>query len=540
MQKICFLLALALCLALPSCQSDDNTPKQYFNYNQIGGLETLDPAFAKNLSIMWGVHFLYNTLIEVDEKGQLVPSLATHWEASEDGLSYTFHLDSNVYFHDNEVFANGIGRKMTAEDVVYSFARLIDPETASSGAWIFNNRVRATQPFEAITTYTFKINLSEPFHPLLQMLSMPYCSVVPKEAVDKWGKDFRNHPIGTGPFQFKMWDENNILMLERNPNYWEMDSNGQRLPYLDGITVTFNETRVMEFLLFQQHKIDFINGIDGTVKDLVLTKKGTLQPEFDKEIRLQKQVYYNTEYLGFLLDTNNVVLQQSATKQQKVRQAINWAINKEKIVTYYRNGIGLPANRGFIPQGMQIDTTVKYGYHYQPQKAVQLLKEAGWKDKNTFGVITINSPESSLDICNFIASELQNIGLDARVQVMQPGMLRQLMSKSEVPFFKAQWIADYPDPETFVSFFYSAFPAPPNYTRYKNTQFDQWYKKALDNMPNAERENLYAKMDSLVMADAAVVPLFYDEIIHFTHLNLEGLRCNGMNIIDVKRVKKTK
>jgi len=540
MQKIICLLAFGFAIALNSCKSDSNHPKNYFHYNQIGGLETLDPAFAKNLSIMWGVHFLYNTLVEVDENGQLLPSLAKDWTASADGHHYTFRIDSNVYFHDNAIFEGGKGRKMTAHDIVYSFNRLIDPQTASSGAWIFNDRVRKQTPFVALDSFTFQLHLSTPFQPLLEMLSMPYCSVVPKEAVEKWGKDFRNHPVGTGPFQFQLWDENNILMLERNPNYWERDENGVQLPYLDGVTVSFNETRVMEFLLFQQQKIDFINGIDGSVKDLVLTKKGTLKKEFEPKIRLNKQVYYNTEYMGFLLDTSNKVLHNSALKQQKVRQAINWAINKEKIVTYYRNGIGLPAHRGFIPLGMPIDTSVQYGYNYQPQKAIQLLKEAGWKDKTTFGTITINSPESSLDICNFIATELQDIGLDVKVQVMQPGMLRQLMSKSEVPFFKAQWIADYPDPETFVSFFYSAFPAPPNYTRYQNKQFDQWYNKALGNISTTERQNLYAKMDSLIMADAAIAPLFYDEIIHFTHKNIEGLRSNGMNIIDVKRVKKTR
>src|SRR5690606_23881752 len=203
--------------------------------------------------------------------------------------------------------------------------------------------------------------------------------IVPHEAVAKWGKDFRNHPVGTGPFMFQVWDENNILLLERNPHYWERDDKGQLLPYLEGIKVTFNETRIMEFLLFRQKKLDFINGIDGSVKDLVLSKKGALKEEFVDEFHLVKQQYLNTEYLGFLLDTTLPALRNQPTKNKLVRQAINYAVDKEKIVTFFRNGVGIPATRGFIPKGMipeHFRHTV-YGYDYNPERAISLLKQAG-------------------------------------------------------------------------------------------------------------------------------------------------------------------
>ncbi|RQO30041.1 ABC transporter substrate-binding protein [Taibaiella sp. KBW10] len=509
-----------------------------FRYNQAQGLETLDPAFAKNLSIMWGVHFIFSTLTEVAPDLKVVPSLAKQWEISPDGLQYTFYLHTNVFFHDNDAFPNGKGRRMTAADVQYSFDRLIDPATASSGAWIFNDRVRAHKPFEAINDSTFVIHLKEPFRPLPEILSMPYCSVVPREVVQKWGKDFRSHPCGTGPFQFTYWDEGNTLVLHKNPNYWESDTAGKRLPYLDAVQVSFNDTKATEFLLFLQKKLDFVNGLDGSFKDLVLTKKGTLKPDFQNKIQLNKMVYLNTEYLGILVDPNSAKTKGSAMLDRKVRLAINHAIDRNKIVTYFRNGVGIPATTGFIPKGMPgTEQRLATPYDYNPAKALQLLAEAGYPNGKGLSPVILQSPEANVDVCNFVATQLNDIGIPTKVQVMQPGLLRQEMSRSQAPFFKAQWIADYPDAETYLAFFYSKLPAPPNYTRFNSPDFDQMYERSLKSVNDPERFRIYAQMDSLISSQAPVVPLFYDEMLHFTQNNISGFSENPLNIIDLRRVK---
>lgn len=534
------LLPVLLCsLFLCSCGKRTTGGKMVFRYNQIGGMETLDPAFARSLAIMWGVHFIYNTLLEVDAAQQLVPSLARSWDVSPDGLHYTFHLNTHVYFHDNDAFPEGKGRKMTAHDVAYSFDRLIDPGTASAGAWIFNGRVRLQKPFEAINDSTFVIHLQEPFRPLPEILSMPYCSVVPEEVVRKWGKDFRNHPCGTGPFRFKYWDEGNMLVLHRNPNYWEKDTSGKQLPYLDAVQVSFHETRAMEFLLFNQGKTDFINGIDGSMKDMVLTKKGTLRPEFRQRVNLDKHLYLNTEYLGIVIDTTNPLLKGSPLRLKKIRQAINYAIDRRKIVTYFRNGVGLPATKGFIPYGMPgTEQSPVVGYEYDPAKALRLLEEAGFPNGKNLPLITLTAPDAYVDVCNFVASQLNEVGIHTQVQVMLLGLLRQMMIKSQVTFFKATWIADYPDAETYLACFYSEFPAPPNYSRFSNKHYDEWYRLSLKTNNDSLRFRLYGKMDSLVSSEAAVVPLFYDEVLHFTHKDVQGMSSNALNMIDLKRVTK--
>jgi peptide/nickel transport system substrate-binding protein len=531
--------ALLFLLFLGSCYKKDAEERKVFRYNQIGGIETLDPAFAKSLAIMWGVHFIYNTLVEVDTSLNIRPSLAKSWDISPDGLQYTFHLRTDVYFQDNTAFPGGKGRKMTAGDVAYSYNRIIDPMTASAGAWVFNGRVREKKPFVAVDDSTFVLYLKQPFRPLLEILTMPYCSVVPKEVVEKWGKDFRSHPCGTGAFQFGFWDEGNVLMLHKNPHYWEKDENGKRLPYLDGIRVTFNETRAMEFLRFRQKELDFMNGIDGAMQDLLLSKKGTLRPEFQKEINLRKRIYLNTEYLGFYVGNENKDLADNPVQRLKIRQAIAYAIDRKKIVTYFRNGIGVPATKGFIPPGMPgTENSPVKGYEYNPQKALQLLKEAGFPQGKGLPVIYLSTPETTVDICNFIASELTDIGIKVQVQVMQNGLLRQQMTRGALPCFKAQWIADYPDAETYLAFFYSKFPAPPNYTRFNNKVFDSWYEKSIQINEDSLRFAWYGRMDSLVSSRVPVVPLYYDQMLHFTQKNVMGLRSNALNIIDLKRVWK--
>lgn len=538
-QKAVVILCLFAGIYLSSCasKSKDAAPGTFrINYSS-GTLESMDPAFAKALYDMWGAHMLYNTLVETDENLHLVPSLAKRWEVSTDGLVYTFYLRNDVFFHDAPEFAGGKGRKMTAHDVAYSFNRIIEPAVASPGSWIFNDRVATKDPFVAVDDTTFRITMAAPFRALPEILSMPYCSIVPQEVVNKWGKDYRAHPCGTGPFRFHYWDEGNILVLHRNPAYWEQDEQGVQLPYCKAVEISFIDSKATEFFLFLQGKLDFVNSLDGSFKDLVLTKNGTLKKEFADKINLDKRLYLNTEYIGILTDTTNPATANAPTRNMLVRQAMNYAIDRKKIVTYFKNGIGTPAHSGFMPKGMpSFDSTGSYGYSYDPKKALALLEKAGYPHGRGLGTVTIISPDNWSDVVNFAASQLQDVGIPARVEIMQPNILKQQMSRSQAQMFRGQWIADYPDAETYLAVFNSRLPAPPNYTRFSNAQFDKWYDESL-NAPDSLRWQLYRKMDSLAITMAPVIPLYYDQMLHFTSKRSSGLTANPMNLIDIKRVR---
>jgi oligopeptide transport system substrate-binding protein len=525
-------------LLFTSCNSGTGNKKQVFHYNQPEGLATLDPAFAKSQPVIWATHQLYNSLVELDEHLHIKPSLAKSWEVSEDRLTYTFNLRNDVYFHNNDAFGSKQTRLMNAADVLYSFKRILDKSVASPGAWIFNGRVDTLQPFRAIGDSIFQLKLLKPFPPVLGILSMQYCSVVPKEVVEKYGKDFRSHPCGTGPFRFKEWEEGQALILLKNENYFEKDSAGKRLPYLDAIKVSFLDSKATEFLEFQQGRLDFINDIDATFKDEVLNKRGELKKEWEDKIVLNTHPYLNTEYLGILVDTNNVLVKNSPLRLHKIRQAMNYGFDRRKMMMYLRNSIGTAAEAGFIPAGMPgHDSTVVKGYYYNQSKARALLAEAGFPDGKGLPEIKLLTIPVYADLASFIAKELEDIGIKVKVETVQRRLLLEQTAKSETLFFRASWIADYPDAENYLSVFYGKNPAPPNYTRYNNKAFDELYDMALMELNDSIRYTLYQKMDQMVMKDAAVVPLWYDKAIHLVHTNVSDFYPNALNLLELRRTK---
>lgn len=204
-----------------------------------------------------------------------------------------------MFFHDDPVFEKGKGRKLKAQDVQYSFERIINPATASPGAWIFNNRVDLVEPFKAINDSTFQLKLANPFPPILGILSMQYCSIVAKEAVEKYAGGFRRHPVGSGPFQFVAWDEGQALIMKRNNHYFEKDVYGMGLPYLDGIKISFLDSKASEFLEFRQNRLDFINDIEASFKDEVITKTGNLKKQWQGKILCRNILTSISNILGF-------------------------------------------------------------------------------------------------------------------------------------------------------------------------------------------------------------------------------------------------
>src|SRR6266498_1235634 len=389
-------------ILLSACNHTKHTDKQVFYYNETTGVATLDPAFAKNQSVMWVVHQLYNTLVEIDSNLNIVPSLAKSWEISADRKIYTFHLRNNVWFQNNDAFANNKGRKLVAGDVVYSLHRIIDKSTASSGAWIFNNRVDSTNDFVA---------------------------------------------LNDSPFQLKYWDEGQALVLEKNPHYWEHNEQGKSLPYLDAIRISFYDNKATEFLEFRQGRLSFINDIDPSFKDEVLTKKGELHSDWKGKIILQKHAYLNTEYFGILVDKNNPLGPQSPLKIKAVRQAINYAINRRQLMMYMRNSIGTPAEAGIVPDGLPSkNAELVKGYTYDPDTARVLLKAAAINQNNLTAIKLLTIPIYA-DIASFAAKQIEDVGLKVQVEVVQKSLLLEQTAKQQALFFRGSWIADYPDAE---------------------------------------------------------------------------------------------
>ena len=530
--------ALLACFVLASCSDERrDTDGQVFRYNEVSGVSSLDPAFAKDLANIQIVTQLYNALVQLDVSLNVQPAIAKRWQVSEDGLTYTFHLRDDVVFHNHEVFGSPLGRNVVAGDFVYSFGRIIDPQVASPGGWIFHDKVDDTTPFTAVDDTTFQLKLKRPFRPMLGILAMPYCFVVPREVVERYGRDYRSHPVGTGPFMLSSWREGEALILKRNANYFELDEDAQ-LPYLDEVVISFNDRKSTEFLAMLNGDLDYVSDIDPSLKDQVLTSTGELNDRYMDRLYLLKAPYLNTEYFGFLLDTTNALIKSSPLRYRKVRQAINHAIDRKLLVRFLRNGKGTPATKGMIPAALQaFDSTADYGYDYDPQRAAQLLAEADFPQGRGMSTIRLAVVPTYRDIGEFVQKQLGDIGIRIDVDIVQPAVLRNQVAQGQQAFFRASWVGDYPDAENYMALFYSKYGAPPNYTRYSNPQFDRLYEQAVRENDDDVRNQLYRQMDSLVMADAPVVPLYYDEVYRFVRTHVEGLEVNPMNILDLRRVR---
>ncbi|MFP9098700.1 ABC transporter substrate-binding protein [Flavobacterium sp. RHBU_24] len=522
---IAFLLILSSC----SKKAEENRDNLVFRYNENAAVNSLDPAFAKIRPSIWVCNQLYNGLVQLDDSLNIKPDIAKRWDISPDGKTYTFTLRKGVYFHKNALFGADSTRIVTAPDFAYSLNRLKDEKVASPGGWILQN----VDTFKAVNDSVFEIKLSKTFPAFLGLLTMRYASVVPHEAFEEVGYDFRSNPIGTGPFQFKIWEENVKLVLRKNPLYFERDEQGVQLPYLEAVSVTFLPDKQSGFLQFVQGKLDFVSGLDPSYKDEILTPKGELQPKYKDKVTMITGPYLNTEYMGFRMDGDN-----PAIKDKRLRQALNYGFDRNKMILYLRNNMGIGAVHGIIPTGLAGHGAK--GYEYDLQKARDLVASYKKDTGITNPKIQMSTTASYLDIAEYMQREWQKIGLIVEVDVNPPTTLTQSISTGKAPFFKATWIADYPDAENYLSLFYSKnfTPGGPNYTHFSSSEFDRLYEAAFLETDDIKRFELYKQMDALVMEQAPIIPLFYDKAARFTQKNVSGLGINPLNALVLKRVKK--
>ncbi len=528
---------IAIIAVSPACRqkAGDTAFTRILRYNQPNAVTSLDPAFARSQSNIWAVGHLYSGLVQLNDQLEVKPCLAKSWAISDSGLTYTFHLRPDVYFHDDPAFPGGTGRAVTARDVVYSFSRILDESVHSPGSWIFRGKVADQSPFSAPDDSTFVLRLRQPFLPMMGILTMPYCYIVPQEAVDRYGFDFRTHPVGTGPFKYRNWLEGEALALIRNDHYFETSAEGEPLPWLDGVLVSFMNDRKTAYLQLLQGKVDIITGLESSYVDDLLTPDGQLQPHHADKLALVKAPFLNTEYLGFNLQS---LPEDSPFRDKRVRQAMNWGIDRQLMLKTLRNTVGVAANAGFVPRGLPSFKPDKVaGYGYRPELAQRLLAEAGYPAGEGLPELVLNTTKDYLDLCTFITRQWEDLGFTVRIEMTESATLRQMMSTGQTPFFRASWIADYPDAESFLTVFYGGNPAPPNYTRFQNAEFDRLYELALGEVNDSLRYNLYHQMDRILVDEAPVIFLFYDETAIFTAKQVDNVSKNALNVLKVRQMK---
>ncbi|HEY3251373.1 MAG TPA: ABC transporter substrate-binding protein, partial [Ignavibacteria bacterium] len=363
-----------LAIFLISCSKKESSDK-IFRYNEPNGIESLDPITANNYPAL---HVLINTcegLVWYNRDAKLEPLIAKSYSISEDGIVYTFNLRTDVYFHNDACFPDGKGRKVIASDFKYCYERVCNPLVKTRGLWVYRDKVDGAKQFAdapekikeikgflTINDSTFQIKLVQPFAPFMSILTMPYGYVYPKEAVEYYKENFGFHIVGTGPFKFVKWDIDKELICEKNKNYWAKDKDGSALPKVDGFRVSFIRSTETEFLDFSEKKLDFQKpSVD--VYGQIIDENGNLKSEYNFD--LVKQPYLNTVYLTAMLSKNKEGGKNNPfIGNTKLRQALNYAIDREKIVKFILRNKGTPGVNGPLPKGMPGFSEDVKGYSY--------------------------------------------------------------------------------------------------------------------------------------------------------------------------------
>ena len=525
--NIGFLIIILFGILFSSCEKDSNTKNNIFKYNEYSNISSLDPAFSSTPRNIWPVNQIFNGLVQLDKNLEIKGDIASSWTISEDKRIYTFKIRQDVYFHKSELFGKDLTRKVNAKDFEYSFNRLKDNKVASPGYWVFNN----VKGFKAINDTIFQIELKKEFDPFLGILSMKYCSVVPYEIIAILGDEFSKKPIGTGPFKFKKWDENVKLVLSKNKNYFEYDSLGQRLPYLDGIAISFIPDKKSEFMELLSGKLDMVSSPENSIIDQIFDYKGDLNPRFSSSFNLLKSPYLNTEYIGF--NTQNNI-----KKDTLLRSAINSGIDRKKMMQYLRKNIGYPAESGIVPNGLN-NSFYLPRYSYDPELSKKLISI--YKSNNNINEvnITIVSDSQYLDILEFIQSELQKVGIQIKIEITPPSILRQGKANGNFDAFRASWIADYPHVENYFSLFYSKNHTPkgPNYTFFSDRNFDELYE-LIGDKNSISYQKISNDLENIIRRYSPIIPLYYDMSVRIVHQSISGLEANAINQLNLKRVVK--
>jgi oligopeptide transport system substrate-binding protein len=527
-------LSIFCCLLIQSTFALAQVPTHASAGSKFGGTyrralannpTTLDPAFVSDIYSRTVVRQIVDGLVQFDAHLNPIPAIAEFWEASRDGLTWTFTLRRGVKFHH--------GREVTAEDFAYSFTRLLDAKNPSPLSEYFR-RIQGANDFlegkaasvlglKALDRYTLQIVLEESFAPSLTVLGLANAAVVPREEVERLGKDFARAPVGTGPFKFVRWQAGKEIVLQANQDHFE----GR--PFLDGIVFKIGGTFEEAFAQFRA----------GNLEEAMIPSGKTEEVHSDplyRQYQLLRRPMLGLLYIGFNT-------QMKPFDDRRVRQAFNYAVNKEAIVREITQMGSIPAN-GTLPPGMPGHDPDLRGYYYNPVKAKQLLAEAGYPNGAGFPVVsfwTVSKAESTKAEMAAYQGYLAELGVKIEVHFASEwAAFDDMLRQGKVPMFRLAWYADLPDPDNFFTpLLYSASPR--NVTFYRSGQVDRLLEQAREELDYAQRVKFYREAERVVMEDAPwitqhnhIFEYLYQPYVQGVEVSLLGDRWIPMNKIWLK------
>ncbi len=555
------ILLLASSLVLFSCKDNGNGKLS----DKSGGtfvmaenfpIASIYPVSTTNQVEALVVGQIHESLLRLDAKTlEVIPGLAEKWEISKDGKTITFHLVKGAHFQDNKCYSDGKGPEITAKDVKftlellatktddnYQFSTILKDRLVGVNDF-FDKKSKSISGVKIIDDYTIALELVNPSLSFMKLLANPSAAIINETAFKAYGKDLKT---GAGPFMYDISSTPEKLVLVKNPNYFRKDSLGFVLPYLDTVIVQIMPSIEDGLSSFENGKIDLINTLPSLrVKDVVEKniKEFVSHPPkslLHREPEMLSQFYvFNTKQKPF--------------DNASVRQAINYAIDREKLVDNVLQGQAIGAAvHGITPNTFSgYDIKKIKGYSLDIEKAKKLLSDAGYPNGKGFPEVRIlvnsgNSRNSS------VAVELQkqlkehlniNVNFESLPNIQKYEL--QMHGKSDI--YRDAWVADFSSPESFLSLFVgddvpadSSAASFPNTSRYQNPTFDLYFKKGRDSNIKDTSFAYFMKAEQVLMDDAVIIPLWYEGSYRLLTNNVKGLSLNAMRYYDLTKTYKVK
>jgi oligopeptide transport system substrate-binding protein len=531
-----------------------------FKVNESDYIKNLFPHTITDANSYRVATQIYEGLLKFNPSDlSLVNSIAESYNVDPTQTIYTFKLRKGVVFHDDPCFTNGKGRELNAEDIKYCFTLLCTQNINNQGFSALQNILKGANEYYAasannqkpsfevegikvIDPYTIQFTLIEPNSVFLFNLARPFTFIFPKEAYEKYGLEMRNKAVGTGPFRIASIEDDISIILKKNENYYGVDSAGNKLPFLDAIKIKFIKDKKTELLEFKKGNLDMMYRLPTEHIIEILEDASNKQGDYG-QYQLQRTPEMMTHCLSFL-NSGKIF------KDRNIRKAFSFAINRERIREYVLEGEGYaPAIYGITPVDIFKNYNVKEikGYDLNPDSARYYLKKGGFANGKDFPKVKLelhSDAERNLKVAEEVQRQLKdNLGITIELEIVPFAQLVENMQAGKCEFFRVGWGADYPNPESFLWFFYGknvpkdpGAPSYPNMMRYINPEFDMHYEAGLKAKSEEEALKHFMQAEKVMIKDAPVIFLWYDEGYRLVQSYVKNFPNNSMQYRDFSTV----
>ena len=550
-------------LAITSC-SDTETDvnelvaiggKKYggeFKFMSTEKINSLTPTSSSDHYSSRIISQIYEPLLRLDPLTmEVMPSVAESFTVSNDAMVYTFKIRKGIFFHEDDCFG-GKEHELDANDAKFTLDMACSGLEENNVKYLLVNRIQGAQEFnknteksfqaegvsgiKVIDNNTLQITLSTPFSGFENIITHASLGIYPKEAYDTYGKDLYKHAVGSGPFALESMTDEKIT-LKRNNNYWKKDEFGNQLPFMSKVIMTYTTDKRAELMSFRNSDIDLVLEIPVDEIEHILGTLQEAQEGKNVKHKVESEKSLSMAYIAMACESEEF-------SNVDVRKAFNLAVNREEIIDTKLEGEGWAAINGFVPSMRNYPSENIQGHKFNIIKAKALMAGAGYPNGKNFPALDfyVNAIEGSAahKLAEAISEQLKaNINVDLNIKLCTMDERQDAIESGEAKIWRAGWIADYPDPENFLTLFYGgniSNSGMVNLFKFKSDKYDALFEKAISESNPEKRMELLAQCDQIVVDEAALMPILTDDHIVMINARVRNFNANSMESLNIADV----